>query len=64
MLSMTLTDCQKECCPLDTFVDVTKDMVPNDWAAECTKTHAASEHDYLLGELHLHEDILSRKHAL
>ena len=38
---MTLTDCKLDCCPLDTFVEVTKDRVPVDWAAECGNTHGS-----------------------
>ncbi|XP_023219527.1 lysosomal acid phosphatase-like [Centruroides sculpturatus] len=32
---MTLPDCGLACCPLDTFVAITRDLVPVDWEKEC-----------------------------
>ncbi|XP_076439626.1 prostatic acid phosphatase-like [Babylonia areolata] len=33
--SLQHPQCQEECCPLDRFVEVTKDRVPLDWETEC-----------------------------
>ena len=53
-LIMILADCLLECCPLDRFVEVTKDRVPVDWMAECKNTHGSPGSGVAFGELHLH----------
>ena len=53
-LIMVLADCLQECCPLDKFVEVTKDRVPVDWMAECKNTHGSPGSGVSFGELHLH----------